>query len=83
MASIAGIYGGFSANQEDGSGGRTKFFSWRTAERNKQERERDRGERGGVPVGGPGDPRSGGGGVDRQGGGDQHQMQQANNFNIE
>ena len=26
MASIAGLYGGYTANQEDGSGGRNSFF---------------------------------------------------------
>ena len=29
MASIAGLYGGFSTNQEDGGGGRTLFSKFK------------------------------------------------------
>ena len=36
MASIAGLYGGYTANQEDGSGGRNSFFrGFRGGDKNK------------------------------------------------
>lgn len=39
MASIAGLYGGYTANQEDGSGGRNSFFrGFRGGEKNKDSR---------------------------------------------
>lgn len=41
MASIAGLYGGFSnANQEDGSGGRSGFMrGWRTEDKSKKQEQ--------------------------------------------
>lgn len=41
MASIAGLYGGFSnQNQEDGSGGRSGFMrGWRTTDKDKKEQQ--------------------------------------------
>ena len=67
MASIAGLYGGYSANQEDGSGGRSGFFrSWG---------KHDNKGRGGGGGGGAGG--GGASGNENQQGGQQHQQ----NFN--
>ena len=74
MAAIAGLYGGYTANQEDGSGGRAGFFrGWKGIQKGKGGAGDGRGGdgRGGDGPGGPGDQ-------DFQG---QSNQQQNPNFN--
>ena len=86
MASIAGLYGGYTANQEDGSGGRTGFFrGWRSDQKGRG------GPGGGGGRGGTGDGNTGRSGDGGPGGGpeqdlrgcQQQQPQQNSNFNEE
>ena len=51
MASIAGLYGGYTANQEDGSGGRNSFFrGFRSAGVTGGDKSKDQRGAGGVDL---------------------------------
>ena len=51
MASIAGLYGGYTANQEDGSGGRNSFFrGFRSAGVTGGDKSKDQRGAGGIDL---------------------------------